>query len=142
MPTVEVLVVANHAEARDGLLFLSGACWTDLWRGVPQGTPPPLNHFGIGVAILVPWEETNRRHHLTLKLETEDGKDLTRMEGDFEVGRPAGIPAGSDQRAVLAINADIQFPKPGGYRVIAETGQERRSVSFRVHDEAPVGGPR
>lgn len=137
MPEIELLVIANHAEAREGLLFLSGACWTDLWRGTPgQGNPPPMNHFGVAVSVLVPWEETNRRHHLVMRLETEDGQELVRMEGDLEVGRPPGITAGSDQRAVLAINADIQFPKPGGYRILADVGAQTRSVSFRVHDES------
>lgn len=134
MPQIEFLVISNHAEAKDGLLYLSGACWTDLWRGIPAEGPPPISHIGLAVAILVPWDETNHRHHLTIRLENEDGRELTRVEGDLEVGRPAGIPQGADQRAVLAMNADIQFPAAGGYRIVAEVGEERRSVSFRVHN--------
>ena len=137
MPTVEFLVIANHAEAREGLLYLSGACWTDLWRAAPAGGPPPITHFGVGVAVLVPWSETNRPHHLVIHIEDEDGREVIRTEGDLELGRPVGIPAGSDQRAVLAINADLVFPRSGGYRLVAEMGDERRTVSFRVHD-----GPR
>jgi hypothetical protein len=37
---------------------------------------------------------------------------------------------------VLAINGDVQFPQPGGYRVVAELGEQRRTVSFRVRDVA------
>ena len=136
MPEIEFLVVANHAEARAGLLYLSGACWTDLWRGLSPGAPPPINHFGIGVAVLIPWPETNRKHHLTLRIENADGKDLVRVEGDVEVGRPVGIPEGSEQRAVIALNADLQFPSPGVYQVVAGLGDQVRHVSFRVHDEA------
>ncbi len=135
MPAIEFLALANHAEALNGLLYLSGGCWTDLWRGIPQGVPVPANHFGVAVAVLIAWEDTNRRHHLTIRIESEDGKEVGKVEGDLEMGRPPGIPPGSDQRAVLALNADMQFPSAGGYRIVAQLGEETRSVSFRVHDE-------
>jgi hypothetical protein len=136
---MEFLVIANHAEAKEGLLYLSGACWTDLWRSIQPGEPPPATHMGIGVAILVPWLETNRKHHLVIRLESEDGKDLARVEADLEVGRPPGIPEGVDQRSVLALNGEFQFPAAGGYRVVAQVAGDSRSVSFRVHDRPRLG---
>jgi len=140
MPTIEFLVIANHAEAREGLLYLSGACWTDVWRAALPEAAAPITHFGVGVAVLIRWDETNHRYHLTVRIEDEDGKEVTRVEGDLEMGRPVGIPPGSDQRAVVAMNADLVFPGPGGYRLLAEIGEERRAVSFRVHDgPRPVG---
>jgi hypothetical protein len=135
VPDVEILTVANHAEAINGLLYLSGGGWTDLWRGnLPPNQPAPINHFGIGLAVRVGWNETNRRHHLIVRLAHEDGEEVFRAEADVEVGRPPGIPEGSDQRAVLAISADMQFPMPGTYRLSTELAREERSVSFRVHD--------
>lgn len=137
MPQIEMLTVANHAEAVNGLLYLSGAGWTDLTRHVgPDGQIPP-NHIGIGVSILVSWNETNQKHHIVLRIENADGKTLINVEGDIEMGRPPGLPAGSDLRGVMAINGEVQFPAAGVYRVVAVVGQDMRSVTFRVRD-APV----
>lgn len=134
MPDIEFIVLANHAEARDGLLYLMGGCWTDHWRGTLADGHPPISHFGIGVAVLVQWDETNRPHHLVLHLETDDGKELAKMDADLTMGRPAGLTPGSPQRAVLAINVDMQFPAPGGYRIVGELGDQTKFVTFRVHD--------
>ena len=135
MPEIEVLTVANHAESINGLLYLSGAGWTDLRRPMPpRGGAVPVNHFGIALAILIGWNETNQRHRVTIRLENADGRDLVNAQADVEVGRPPGLPAVSDLRTVLAINADLQFPSAGIYRVVASVAESRRSVSFRVHD--------
>lgn len=134
MPQVELLTVANHAEAINGLLYLSGAGWTDLRRPMPPQGPAPVNHIGIGIAILVGWEETNRRNRITIRIENADGADLMNMQADLEMGRPAGLSPGSDLRGVMAINGELQFPAAGIYRVVASVADSRRSVTFRVHD--------
>ncbi len=134
MAEIDLLTVANHAEALNGMLYLSGAGWTDLRRPVdPQGQVP-ASHFGVGVSVVVPWNETNRKLQLVIRIEDEDGGPLMSVEGELEVGRSPGLPQGIDQRAVLAVDANLVFPHAGGYRVIAELEGKRRSVSFRVHD--------
>jgi len=138
MPQVETLILANHAEAVNGLLYISGGGWTDHWRPQMPDGQTPISNLGIGVGILVPWGETNRKHKITLRIESEDGgPELAQLEGEIEVGRPPGIPEGIDQRAVLGINANLQFPSSGGYRIVAECRESKKSVSFRVHDSAP-----
>lgn len=141
MTQVEFLLVGDHADATAGKLNMLGAGWTDLWRGATHGGAPPMTHFGIAVGILVPWSETNQAHHLTVKIEDEDGNPLGEpIETDLELGRPPGLPQGVDQRAILAINADIQFPRAGGYRIVAGLGESGpRVVSFRVHDQPQPG---
>ncbi len=134
MPQIELLTLANHAEAVNGLLYLSGAGWTDHFRPLPRGGQLPISHIGIGVAILVSWNETNQRHHIVLRIENADGVILANIEGDIEMGRPAGLPPGSDLRGVMAINGDLQFPAEGVYRVVAGVGESTRSVTFRVHN--------
>ena len=138
MPQIESMMIANHAEAHDGLLYLMGAGFSDVRQMAPLGQSPPPFHFGIGLSVLVGWNETNVRHHITVTLEPEDGgTPLLPAEADLEVGRPPGSVEGGDQRAVRAMTGEVVFPSPGGYRLLAELGNQRRAASFRVHHEAP-----
>ena len=143
MPTIENLMVANHAEAIGGLLYVSGGGWTEHWRGAgnPDGTFPP-SHLGIAITILTSWNETNRRYPVLVVVEPEDGGDaVIRVEGEMESGRPPGVPEGIDLRSALAVNAEVGYPQAGGYRVVAQVGEDTRTVSFRVHDRpAPFAG--
>jgi len=133
---IEMLTLANHAEAVNGLLYLSGAGWDRLTRRYRRDGRAPVNHFGIAVSVKVPWAEANRKHHLSLWIEHEDGgQPLIRADGDLEVGRPPGVPEGSDRRAVLAIDAQVEFPRPGGYRLVGQIGEGRRTYGFSVVDE-------
>jgi hypothetical protein len=137
MAELEYVTLANHAEAINGLLYLSGAGWTDHSRPQPTEEVQVSSHFGIGASIIVAWTETNQPHLLTITVESEDGEMMLDMSGNIEVPRPLGIPAGSDQRAVLAVNADVHFANSGGYRIVAQLGDQTKTVSFRVHDIPP-----
>jgi hypothetical protein len=140
MPEIETLMLANHAEAHDGLLYVMGGGWTEARQIVLPGQPPPPFPFGIALTVLVGWTETNRRHHVALFMEPEDGGDrLVEVEADLEVGRPAGAVEGIDQRTVLAMNGVVSFPAPGGYRLVARLGDQTRIASFRVHHDTPPG---
>ena len=44
----------------------------------PTGQPG-IVHLGIGVSILIGWNETNRRFPLTVTIAHEDGAGLTRV---------------------------------------------------------------
>jgi len=138
MTEIEFLILANHAEAQNGLLYLVGGGWTDHLRRVPVSGPPPISHFGIGVGVSVGWDDTNRPHHLTIRIETDDGRQVAKVDGEIVVGRPPQLKPGSDQRAVIAFNIDTQWPVAGGYRIVAflsATPDEQKTVSFRVHDQ-------
>jgi hypothetical protein len=73
-------------------------------------------------------------------LQHEDGDKIAEVSAQIEAGRPPGIPQGSDFRSVLAISAEIQFPKTGGYELRADLDGEQRTSVFRVHAPAPFGG--
>jgi hypothetical protein len=139
---IDVLIVANHAEAINGLLYLSGGGWSDLHRQIRNGVAP-TNHFGIGVTVRIPWHETDDPHKFVLEVQNDDATDtLVKAEGEIRVGRPPGLPRGAIQHAVLAINVDTTFSRPGGYRVIAtiDDGKSTATWPFRVHD-FPVSVP-
>ena len=137
MPELEFVVIANHAEAINGLLYLQGAGWTDVQQQISPTGQPAIVHFGMGVSILVGWNETNRRFPLKLVVVHEDGAELATVNAQIEAGRPAGLPPGSDIRSVLAVNAEAQFPRPGRYEFRAELGEAVRTTAFRVHLTPP-----
>ena len=141
MPEIEYVVNADHAEAINGKLYLHGAGWTDLQQAVGPTGQPAIVHLGIAVSILIGWNETNRRFPLQVTLTHEDGVEVARVNAQIEAGRPPGIPAGSDFRSVLAIGADIQFPKAGAYQLSAELNDQKRTVTFRVHRPAQASSP-
>ncbi|MFM7212593.1 MAG: DUF6941 family protein [Actinomycetota bacterium] len=137
MPQIEYVTLAHHAEAVNGLLYLQGAGWTDLEQPIDSEGNLGMLHLGIGVSILIGWNETNRSYPLTISVEHEDGEQLFAVEGAVEAGRPAGATPGADMRSVLAVSGEVQFGRPGGYVVRAfigdSDGGSSRNVSFRVH---------
>lgn len=139
MLRLEYVTLANHAEAWNGLLYLQGAGWTDIRP--PLGPDGQLStvHFGIGLSVLVGWNDANQRFPLSLSINAEDGGEpLIRLDGQIEQGRPPGLRPGQDLRSVLAMNADLQFPGAGGYEVRASLGESIRTVSFRVLPQPQV----
>jgi hypothetical protein len=143
MAAIEMLTMANHAEAHRGMLYLSGAGWDNAVIGFgPDGGPSVPFHFGIGVSVLVPWTETNRPRRLELRIEHEDGGEpLVNLDGEIQVGRPVGIREGTDQRAVLAVSGELQFPRQGGYRLVARVDDSTRTYSFRVQNAGQLENP-
>jgi len=139
MAFIEFLLLANHAEVQNGLLYASGAGWSDIFRPPPgpEGQVP-VSHFGIGASLLIPWDETNQPHRLTISIQREgEDAELSQIETDVEVGRPPGLPVGTEQRAVFGIGADIVFPEQGSHRIVATVDEDTRSVRFRVRDLPP-----
>ncbi len=139
---IETLILANHVEAVNGLLYVSGGGWTDHWRPAPGAGQPVISHLGVGLTILVPWSAATTVHPLAVTIETEDGHAVGQMATQVNLPRPAGMAAGTDQRAVLALALNLVFPVAGPYRVVARLDEIRtREVRFRVHDlSAPVPG--
>lgn len=112
------MLLADFVQVCDGKLTLVGAGWT-MTSGGERAVP-----FGLGIIVDVPWDRANERHQWRLDLIDEDGVAVTqnrpggpelpiRLTGHLEVGRPPGLPPGSDLQATLAINAP-PFPLPEG----------------------------
>ena len=141
MPQIEFVMNADHAEAINGKLYLQGAGWTDLQQPVAANGQPAIVHIGIAVSILIGWNETNRKFPLAVTLTHEDGDELTRVQAQIEAGLPPGIPNGADFRSVLAIGAEIQFPRTGTYQLRADLDGQNRDVVFRVHRAQQTIGP-
>lgn len=101
-------------------------------------TSAPTPHHAVVVLLHVGWDETNRRHNLSLRLVTAGGEDAVevptpfgpqplQVEMEFEVGRPPGLPAGSTIDHGVAINVGPGLPlQPGRYEWRMRIGEEQR----------------
>jgi hypothetical protein len=128
------MILGDYAEVIGSKLYLQGGGWDRLT--VNSGFP--VDHLlGLSVSFLVPWSDTNQRHHVEIEIATDDGETLAKLEGQVEVGRPAGHPPGQAQRAQIAGNMALKLRAPGTYAVIGRVeGQEIRRTHFNV-----VAGP-
>ena len=132
MPEIEYVTVADHAEAINGKLYLHGGGWSDVAQPLGPDGQPGIVHFAIAASIMLGWNETNRRFPFTITIVHEDGDEIAKIGAQLEAGRPPGITIGTDFRNILAVQANISFPKTGRYDVRAELNGQARQVTFRV----------
>jgi hypothetical protein len=100
------IMLADAAQAAEGKLYILGGGWS-----VTGPEPVPM---AIALKFEVPWDQANRPHHWELELidsdgnpviaPTMEGEQAVQIGGDFEVGRPPGLPAGTPLDLPLAIN--------------------------------------
>ncbi len=136
---IELLILANHVESVNGLLYISGGGWTEHHRRIQPGGTPPVSHFGVGVSVLIPWHETNEPHRLAILIENEDATTIVaKVDAALNVGRPPALPPGTAQHAVIGLSVETVFPGPGGYRVVARLDEDKdvKRWPFRVHDRS------
>lgn len=136
LPRIENLMLANHVEAVNGMLYIAGGGWTDHWRQAttPNGQPV-VSQIGVALTLLVPWTASGHIHRLQLSIEDSVGAQIANLGTQLNSTRPPGLPTGADLRTVLALTVNVVFPKPGDYRLVAAlVDQPPRVVDFRVHD--------
>lgn len=132
---VEWLILADAARVVGNKLYLLGGGWDSL---IVSSEFPVGLRCAVAFSAKVPWNETNQRHAFELEVAseepgTETPKNLLKIGGQFEVGRPPGIPLGQDQRVQLAIDMDLKIDAPGTKVVVARIeGQEMRRIHFNV----------
>jgi hypothetical protein len=132
---IEWLILADSAQVVANKLYLLGGGWDRI--AANKGFPFD-QHCAIAIAVKVPWNETNQKHTFEVEFlsedqNTEEPKSIAKINGQFEVGRPAGIPMGQDQRIQLAIDMGLKIDCPGTKVVIARiNGTELRRLSFNV----------
>lgn len=102
-----VMMLADAAEVCNGKLYILGGGWDAIAAG------NPLPRY-IAVILGVPWDQTNRRHVLTISLEDADGRGTLlpspsggfapfEIKAEFETGRPPGVPQGARIPVPLAL---------------------------------------
>lgn len=127
--------MADAAQVVGNKLYLLGGGW-DLLT-VNTGFPIE-QRCAIAVSVKVPWNETNQRHTFEIEVSedvpgTEAPRSLVKVGGQFEVGRPPGIPLGSDQRIQLAIDMNLKI-EASGTKVVKARIEEQpmREIRFNV----------
>ncbi len=106
------LILCDAAEVVGDRVFILGGGWVVR--------SPRMPNMAVVVLVNVPWDQANRRHEMELVLLDEDGNTIkagdppreVRMRSGFEVGRPAGHPAGMPLRFMQAVNFHILPLKP------------------------------
>lgn len=110
------MLLCDAAQVADGKLYILGGGWS-----VTGPDPAPS---AIAIKLEVDWHEAAASHHWELFLVDADGREvsfetpdggtqLVEIRGDFEVGRPEGVPAGTPIDLPLAINLGPLPLEPG-----------------------------
>ena len=126
-PSIDFLILADHAEAVHGKLYLMGGGW-DVLAPPPGGRAP----FSLALGILVPWLATNADHPCRITLESPDGQQLLDLGFNVRTGRPPSIDAGATQRVIAALPVSVAFPTTGPYVLTARIGADERRAGFQV----------
>ena len=131
--TVDFLILADAAQVQNNKLYMLGGGWTFIWAK----QFPTQHNVAVTAGILVPWLDTNTRHEFRIELRAEDGTKFGELAGQFEQGRPAGLPAGTTQRVMVTANLGIRIERP--VEAVAELwldGALAKSVPFHVVQRA------
>lgn len=127
--SADFLILADAAQVQGEKLFMLGGGWSLVWAK----EFPAQHQMAVAAGILIPWMETNARHQFKVIVRNEDGGTFGEIAGEFEQGRAPGLPAGTTQRMMLAINFGIRIEAP--CEAVAELfldGTLAKSVPFRI----------
>lgn len=131
--SADFLILADAAQVQGEKLFLPGGGWSMVWAK----ELPAQHQMAVAAGILVPWMETNIRHRFRVVVRQEDGAVFSEVGGEFEQGRPPGLPPGTTQRVMLAINLGIRIEHAGD--AVTELFLDdalARSAPFRIVERA------
>jgi hypothetical protein len=143
------MLLADSAQAQGNKLYILGGGWSITGPG-----PGPT---AIAIKLDVPWDQTNQKHVWNLDLldadgdpvllPTPEGEQPIQVSGEFEVGRPPGLPPGTPIDLSLAINIG-PLPLPPGARYLWRLSIDGRTdenwqlgFMVRAANAGPTEGP-
>lgn len=98
------VLLADYAEAINGKLYIQGGGWDRY----PASTGPVT--CALAIMFRFRWDETNQPRKVVIRLMDQDGKVVepqagvpVEIEAMVEVGRPPGVPAGTELTAPIAV---------------------------------------
>lgn len=130
-------MIADSAQAVGGKLYVLGG-------GVSNMLAPPAPIALCGT-IVIPWDETNNPHTMTVLMENANGEPVMvstplgeqpfKIEAMFEGGRPPGAAKGTSFTAPIAMNF-VRPPAPVGryvFRILSD-GKEVDQLALDIVD--------
>jgi hypothetical protein len=136
---LSTFLVADHAEAVGGKLYVTGGCWNSI---TVLQLPAQHSHLTVAATLHIPWQATNQPHSLHLDLIDEDGQSRLPepLEAKLEAGRPPGMRAGDEALVVMAFNFDgLKFERAGLHEFVLNVdGTELGRIGFKVLVAGPV----
>jgi len=136
---LDLMMLANYAEvAPNGLLYLAGGGWDTInlqapVEDVPEGVVAVMQGFLV-IKLLFHPTETDRHHEFEVNVMDEDGVELAKTVGQFEVPRDHDLPAAWLQNfnIVLPVSG-IPLPRASNFVVnLTVNGQWVGDRPFRV----------
>jgi hypothetical protein len=110
------MLLCDSAQAVGGKLYILGGGWTMLAKVQPRA------RMSLAVKLSVPWSRANERIHVEAVLITDQGVEVThgedqpvRADGNLELGRPAGLRAGTPLDATFVMDFEGLDLDVGGY---------------------------
>jgi hypothetical protein len=157
MPSIEYVILADHAEVANGKLNLIGGGWAAIARpaivfppgSVPpeiaQGVQNPPSRFAVALAIGYDWFEAGDQISFAMSIKPEDEilPPVWQGAGNVQTGRPPGVPKGTSFRAMVVFLVLIAFPQPGGYIVhtVLNDSEIEHKLPFQVLTQEVVAQP-
>lgn len=132
---IDYLIVANHAEIINGMLYLMGGNFTDIIRPPIEPDSTIVNIFCAAISITIPSDSPNQLHNITVQLKNRDeDKVVSEVKASFSISQPPNIAKETEQHAVGVIRFNPVFPSPGNYEVVAavDSGGDSTGWRFRV----------
>jgi hypothetical protein len=139
---LDTMLLANYAEAREGLLYIMGGGWDTITAHAPiqapEGVTAPdvlaIVQGMLVVRLLFHPTETDREHTFEVSVVDADGAEIAKVEGGMNVQRMPGLPSTWDQNFNLVLPlTGLGLPHEGNYRInLVVDGQFVGDRPFRV----------
>ena len=127
---LDFLMIADRAEAINGKLYMVGGAFDRV--GI-TALPGPAN-YDLALGFMVEYNETNEPHEFSVSVQDEDDQVVLGPIGArIEVGRPAGMVAGQEQRVVIVLRGPFPVQAAGNYKWVPSLdGVPAEPTRFRV----------
>ncbi len=128
---VDFAFLADAAEAVNGKIYVVGGAFDTIWA---SNVPVVYPQLSLVMRLMFTPAEVGRKHKIEINLMEEDGKRITSVGGDLEIGQNPEVPKGWRQGFLTSLNfANLKFEKLGDYGFeIVVNNSSLKSVPLRI----------
>ncbi len=135
---LDLMLLANYAEAQNDLLYIHGGGWDTIQVTAPLEIEQPgvfaLVQGTLVIRLLFHLTETDRHHQFEITVMDADGRQIAELKAESDVPRNASLPTGWLQNVNMVIPlTGMGLPHPGEYVInLTVNGQWMGDRQFRV----------